>query len=128
MNQLNFFNSKLASVVRWEDSLEQNLILSVKSDVLFYSSNENGFSLKELYAIKADSPTSKEVGTWDWINGLVIPEPNIWERRANLSRVRMKICVLGNTFLLRVNTSKETKYQAFCNFNMTLHILHIISS
>ena len=108
LNKHNFFNSGIPSLIRWEDSIEQNLSLTLNSDVLFYSPNRNGFSLREFYTIKKESAMSREVGTWNLANGLVIPEPNIWERRANFGRVLMKIGVMGSTFLMRVNTTKET--------------------
>ena len=116
MNEVNFFTSGLLSVMRLEDSLEQNLSLALNSDVLLYTINSNGFNLTEFYTIKAGSPISREVGTWDRTDGLVIPEPNIWERRSNLGQVSMEICVppLANIFLIKVDNSKETHNWAFC--------------
>ena len=105
--------------MRWEDSLAQNLSLTLNSDVLFYSPNENGFNLTEFNSIKAGSPFSREVGTWDGIDGLVIPEPSIWERRSNLGRVTMDMCVLGNNFLMKVNKSLERS--EVVDFSVTLH-------
>ena len=102
--------------MRWEDNLVQNLSLTLKSDVLFYTINENGFNLTESYTIKAGSPISRNVGTWNRIDGLVIPEPNVWERRSNLGQISLDICVVGNAFLLKVNKPKETQYRGFCKF------------
>ena len=121
MNEANFFNSGLSCVIRWEEGLEQNMSLTLNSDVLFYGTNENGFNLTEWYTIKAGSLISRKVGSWDRIDGLVIPEPNIWERRSNLNRVPMEICVAPNgtnTFLMKVNKHKETKIHALNNLQL----------
>ena len=115
LNEVNFFNSGLSSVMRWEDGLVQIMSLTIKSDVLFYTINENGFKLTECYTIKAGAPIYRKVGAWDRIDGLVIPEPNIWQRRSNLGQVSMEICVAPvgtNIFLIRVHNS--TQKQAFC--------------
>ena len=101
--------------MRWEDGLVQIMSLTIKSDVLFYTINENGFKLTECYTIKAGAPIYRNVGAWDRIDGLVIPEPNIWQRRSNLGQVSMEICVAPvgtNIFLIRVHNS--TQKQAFC--------------
>ena len=126
MNDANFFNYGLSCVIRWEEGLEQNMSLTLNSDVLFYGTNENGFNLTEWYTIKAGSLISRKVGTWDRIDGLVIPEPNIWERRSNLNRVPMEICVApngSNTFLMKVSKPKETKMHALYELQIRKHQL-----
>ena len=122
MKEVNFFNSGLVSVMRWDDRLLKNLChtLTLDSEVLFYSQNENGFNLTECYTIKAAGPFSRKVGTWDRIDGLVIPEPNIWERRSNLGGTAIKICVMGNTFLMKANIFEGIKNRAFCYFDERL--------
>ena len=117
LNQVNFFNSGLSNVIRWEDILLQNLSLNLNSDVIFYTTTENGFNLTESYTIKAGSPISHSVGTWDRDDGLVIPETSIWERRSNLFGVSIDAAVMsGNSFLMKVSNLKGIQEWAFCNF------------
>ena len=109
LNKEQFFNSGLANVIRWEDVSFQNLSLNLNSDVIFYTNNGSGFNLTEIYSFKAGSPIIRSVGAWDRKHGLMIPEMSIWDRRSNLLGVPMNIGVLGGlSFLMRVNTSRET--------------------
>ena len=116
----NFFNSGLLSVLRWDESLVwQNMSLKLNSNVLFYTINGNdSVDLSESYTIKAGPLISHEVGNWNRSHGLLILEPNIWERRTNLRGVSLETCVTASSgFLMNVNLdTKETHKQAFCKF------------
>ena len=118
LNSENFFNSGVLSVLNWDASLAgQNMLLKLNSNVLFYTIIGNdSVDLTEFYTIKAGPQISRQVGTWNRSHGLLIPEPNIWERRSNLGGISMDTCVIGSTgFLMKVNLDpKEIQKQAFC--------------
>ena len=97
------------SVLSWDEGFVGLMSLKLNSNVLFYTVNGNdSMDLSELYTIKAGPLISREVGTWDRSTGLMISEPNIWERRSNLGGVSMKTCVTnGSTFIMRVSLDSE---------------------
>ena len=93
------------------------MLLKLNSNVMFYTINGNySVDLSEFYTIKAGPQISRKVGTWNRSHGLLIPEPNIWERRSNLGGISLETCVTrSGGFLMKVNLdSKEKQKQAFC--------------
>ena len=96
--------------MRLENILAQKPSLNLNSDVVFYTSDETGFALTEWYNIKESSVISHNVGTWDRIDGLVLPEKSIWERRSNLQGVSLDIAVVfGYSFLMKVDNFEENQ-------------------
>jgi ABC-type amino acid transport substrate-binding protein len=68
-----------------------NLTLRLDSRLFYYQSHENdSFALFELYAIKGGPSIDRQIGLWSPHQGLVMPTPNIWDRRANLLGTKLK--------------------------------------
>jgi hypothetical protein len=58
--------------------------LQLNSRLFLYEEDGDGFNILEKYAIKSGPVITQNVASWTLEAGLKIPNPSIWERRANL--------------------------------------------
>ncbi len=54
-----------------------------------FRSSDNDVSISEAYAVKDGPLRSQLVGAWSIQGGLTVPEPQIYERRRNLTGVTL---------------------------------------
>jgi hypothetical protein len=90
LNQDNkLFCSSIMCVVSGYPTVKLELRLDTR--LFYYHGHDSLFKLFELYAIKGGSSITRQIGSWTPNRGLIVTNPNIWERRANLMGTKL-IC------------------------------------
>ena len=91
VNDLKLFNDGITGVLPQYENLGLNMNLTF-STRLFILDQEmsHATKVKEVYAVKGLHMT-RNVGSWSETDGLTIGQPNIWERRADLNGVTIRI-------------------------------------
>ena len=70
--------------------IPRDLHLRLDSIVFLYSTNgSENWVLREIYGIKGLTQRSNQVGEWSENEGLIVPQPYIYERRKNLSGISL---------------------------------------
>ena len=73
-----------------ENVFPGDLSLRLDSQIFLYSINgSEDVILSEIYGIKGKNTRPKKIGNWSKSQGLAVLEPQIYERRKNLSRVTL---------------------------------------
>jgi hypothetical protein len=86
------YNSQLKCLVPSQHFVKASLQLN--SRLFLYKEDVAGFYIFEKYSIKAGPVITQNVGSWAFETGLKIPNPSIWERRANLRGTVLRDAVL----------------------------------
>ena len=95
MNDLQLFKKGLAALLSESDvNTGLDLALRFDSKVYFYSKNGKTFDIKEAYAINKNTIV-REIGAFDEDNGLSVPTTSIWERRANMEGMTIRVATVS---------------------------------
>jgi ABC-type amino acid transport substrate-binding protein len=94
----NIFHSSVTIILSGYPTTKLNLRLD--SRLFYYQGHQNDkLTLVELYAIKGGPLIEREIGKWTSHHGLVVPNPNIWDRRANLMGTKLKCTTMPGSIL-----------------------------
>ncbi len=91
-----FFYSQAPVLMDWATFNRLNIPLRLDTNIVIIeeATNDGGFILSDIYAIKSGPPIKKQIGTWDHANRLKLAFPNVLERRTDLGGVTLKNTIL----------------------------------
>jgi hypothetical protein len=88
-----FFNHNVIGILPEHAHLEK-MTTQLNTELLFYQSTEEGYSLAEKYAIKSGPVVVNQIGVWKPTSGLNMTTQNKWERRSSLGGIVLIVSVL----------------------------------
>ena len=107
------FGSRFVWLVEENQEIEgvsSKLPLTLESNLLAFAVDDMSanISISELYSIKSSTKRKTYFGYWNLQEGLVVPEPVIWERRSDLSGVTLINTVLEWQPLITLGSNNDT--------------------
>lgn len=75
------------------ENLEKDIYIPYNCQFFVIESDENGFHLFEYYDVKIHHRNFfiTEFGDWDEMNGLIVPEPDFYQRRLDLNGTTLEV-------------------------------------